>query len=128
MRSLTLSSSEGFTRDDGEEAEYITLAGAKHNFGASHLGFALGLLGPGLTQLSLLNCNDLLAADLGLWSLVLQLPALRLLAVEGVNSRLTGAQLDQLGGLPKVGCRAGEERRVWGLGAGAGGSMCVYLK
>ncbi|KAG2492342.1 hypothetical protein HYH03_009291 [Edaphochlamys debaryana] len=97
-RALTLSNSEGF---DGDEGEYISLAD-KHNFGASHFGFALALMRNTLTELQLYRCHDLVTADCGVWTLVAQLPGLRLLAVEGLRGPLLASQVAPLGELSQL--------------------------
>ncbi|KAG2447702.1 hypothetical protein HYH02_007162 [Chlamydomonas schloesseri] len=97
-QSLTLSNSEGY---DGEEGDYVSLSD-KHDFGPSHLGFAIAMLATTLTELRLYRCNDLVVPDQDLWGLLPLLPHLRSLAVEGLRSRVSVAAVAPLGDLRKL--------------------------
>ncbi|PNW82446.1 hypothetical protein CHLRE_06g279300v5 [Chlamydomonas reinhardtii] len=98
VQSLTFSNSEGY---DGEEGEYISLSD-KHDFGPSHLGFAIAMLANTLTELRLYRCNDLVVSDQGLLGLLPLLPHLRVLGVEGLRSRVSAAVVAPLGDLRKL--------------------------
>ncbi|GLC61484.1 hypothetical protein PLESTB_001761600 [Pleodorina starrii] len=114
VTSLAIANSEGFEADDGE---YVPLAD-KHNFGPSHLGFALALVRNTLT-LVVYRCNDLVTADAGVWTLASQLPCLRTLAVEGLRALLPEGHVAPLGELSKLESLTltGDEfRSDWGVG------------
>lgn len=98
LTSLVISNSEGFW---GDEGEYLDLSG-KHNFQASHLGFLLGRLGGHLQELCLLNCNDIISSDPGVWTLIALCPYLRVLSIEGLNCRVPALQASELSRLPKL--------------------------
>ncbi|GIL67061.1 hypothetical protein Vafri_20496 [Volvox africanus] len=98
VRALALANTEGF---DGEDGQYVSLEN-KHDFGPSHLGFALALLQKTLTKLVLYLCNDMISADSGLWTLATQLPVLRVLEVEGLRVSVPDVQVAALGELQKL--------------------------
>eukprot|EP00798_Chlamydomonas_sp_ICE-L_P006644 gene6644-3301_t len=98
LTSLTLCNSEGFW---GEEGEYLNLGG-KHNFSASHLGMLLGTLRLHLQELKLFNCSDLISGDQGLWSIAGFCTNLRTLAVENINMKVSGTEMEQFSRLQKL--------------------------
>lgn len=55
-----------------------------------------------LQELRLYNCNDLLNADPGLWSLLALCPNMRVLLVEGLNCRIKAHHASELASLAKV--------------------------
>ncbi|MEW5297044.1 MAG: hypothetical protein WDW36_000278 [Sanguina aurantia] len=115
ITALSLCNSEGCW---GEEGEYLNLT-QKHNFTPSHLGFTLGILRASLQELQIVNCNDLLNADVGLWSIVSLLPQLRVLVTEGVSCRLPAAAVTDIGCLTQLErlCITGEEHNLaWIVG------------
>ncbi|GIM15720.1 hypothetical protein Vretimale_18439 [Volvox reticuliferus] len=103
VRTLSLANTGEY---DGEDGLYVSLQG-KHNFGPTHLGFALALLRNTLTELTLYRCDGLVSWGNGFWTLLTQLPALRVLAVEGLRDVSPEVEVQVLGELRQVGWAAG---------------------